>query len=485
MSSPAILWRLLRRRASGKRIGAFFMALVLALGPLGALSPLGPSILGASLLGASQAQAQSGPRALTLIRDAEIENYIRAMATPIFEAAGLDASAVRVILIQDPSLNAFVAGGQNLFLNTGTLAAVSTPEQLMGVIAHETGHIAGGHLVRSTEALRNASIQQIIATVLGAIAIIGGGGDAGAAVMMGGAQVAQRSFLQYSRTQESAADQAAITFLDRLHVTSRGLGEFLSIIERDNLRIRSDTNPYIYTHPIGADRLSALETRVNQSPYVDAAASPVYVEMLARIQGKLRGYTNAAETVIRQIPSTATGLADRYARVVALYRKPDLPTFLIEIDRLLQSYPNDPFFLELKGQGLLENGRVAEAVEPYRLAVKYAPKEPLIRVGLASAMVATEDPKQAAEAIKDLEIATREDPDNSMAWYQLAIAYGRQGDIGKAALASAERFLLTGKMEEAYQQAQRAEANLPVGSPGALRAADIRDLSLRLWRERR
>lgn len=470
MSSPATWWCLFRCRASGQRIGAFLLALLLA---FGALSPL------------SAARAQSGQRSLSLIRDAEIETYIRAMATPIFQAAGLDASAVRVVLIQDPALNAFVAGGQNIFLNTGTLVAVSTPEQLMGVIAHETGHIAGGHLVRGTEALRNASIQQIIATVLGAIAIIGGGGDAGAAVMMGGAHVAQRSFLQYSRTQESAADQAAITFLDKLHVTSRGLGEFLNLIERDNLRIRSDVNPYVYTHPIGADRLSALESRVSQSPYVDSAASPVYVEMLARIQGKLRGYLNPPETVIRQIPASSKSLSDRYARVVALYRKPDMQTFLVEIDQLLLSYPNDPYFLELKGQALLENGRVTEAIEPYRLAVKYAPGEPLIRVGLASAMVATEDPKQSAEAIKDLELATREDPDNSMAWYQLAIAYGRGGDIGKAALASAERFLLIGKLEEAYQQAQRAEAALPAGSPGALRAADIRDLSLRLWRDRR
>ncbi|MCF4164508.1 M48 family metalloprotease [Zavarzinia compransoris] len=424
-------------------------------------------------------------RSLSLIRDAETEAYIRAMAEPIFQAAGLDASAVRVILIQDPTLNAFVAGGQNLFLNTGLLRAVETPEQLLGVIAHETGHIAGGHLVRSTEALRNASIQQIIATVLGAIAVIGGGGDAGAAIMMGGSQVAQRSFLKYSRTQESAADQAAITFLDKLHITARGLAEFLSIIERDALRIRSDLNPYVYTHPLTPERISALTTRVEQSPYRDSAASPVFVEMLARIQGKLRGYIDNPETTLRAIPPSSTSVADRYARVVALYRKPDVPRFVHEVDLLLQSYPNDAYFLELKGQGLLENGRIAESIEPYRLAVRAAPKEPLIRVGLASAMIATEDPQQTAAAIRDLEIATREDPDNSMAWYQLAIAYGRQDNIGMAALASAERFMLTGKLEDAYQQAQRAEAALPVGSPGALRAADIRDLSLRLWRDQK
>lgn len=442
-------------------------------------------ILGFCALAPSPASAQQAKRSLNLIRDAEIEHDIRAMAVPIFRAAGLDDAAVRVILIQDSSLNAFVAGGQNLFLNTGTLIGVTTPEQLMGVIAHETGHMAGGHLVRSTEALRNASIQQIIATVLGAIAIIGGGGEAGAAVMMGGSQIAMRSFLQYSRTQESAADQAAITYLDKLHITSRGLGEFLRIIERDQLRIRSNQNPYVYTHPLTPERMAALETRVSQSPYVDAAAAPIYVEMLARIQGKLRGFIDNPESTIRRVPASATGIADRYARVVALYRKPDMATFLTEVDALLRSYPNDPYILELKGQALLENGRIQEAIEPYRLAVKYAPDEPLIRVGLASAMIATEDPKQTSDAVRDLEIATRADPDNSLAWYQLAIAYGRQDKIGLAALASAERFLLTGKLEDAYQQAQRAEIELPAGSPGALRAADIRDLSLRLWRERR
>lgn len=434
--------------------------------------------------GSLPALAQQGRPAISLIRDAEIEYYIRAMSKPIFEAAGLDDSAVRIILIQDPALNAFVAGGQNLFLNTGTLQAVSTPEQLMGVIAHETGHIAGGHLVRSTEALRNASVQQIIATVLGALAILGGGGEAGAAVMMGGSQVAQRSFLQYSRTQESAADQAAISFLDRLHITSRGLGEFLQLIERDQMRLRSNQNPYVYTHPLTPERIAALETRVNQSPYVDSAADPKYVEMLARIQGKLRGFLDNPDNTLRAISSKSTFVADRYARAVALYRKADLPQFITEIDAMLASYPNDPYLLELKGQGLLENGRVKESLEPYRLAVKNAPGEPLIRVGLASAMIASEDPALTSQAIQDLEIATRDDPDNSMAWYQLAIAYGRRGDIGLAALASAERFLLTGKLDDAFQQAQRAEQLLPVGSPGALRAADVRELSLRLWRDR-
>jgi len=430
------------------------------------------------------AAAQQARPSLQLIRDAEIETYIRDMAKPIFEAAGLEDSAVRIILIQDPTLNAFVAGGQNLFLYTGTLLAVTTPEQLMGVIAHETGHIAGGHLVRSTEALRNATIQQIIATVLGAVAILGGGGQAGAAVMMGGAQIAQRSFLQYSRTQESAADQAAVSFLDKLHITSRGLGEFLQLIERDQLRLRSNQNPYVYTHPLTPERVAALETRTNQSPYLDSAAAPKYVEMLARIQGKLRGYIDNPEITLRRTSSKSTAVADRYARVVALYRKPDMPAFVAEIDALLASYPNDPYLLELKGQGLLENGKVAESIEPYTLAVKYAPGEPLIRVGLASAMIATEDPNLAAQAIQALEIATRDDPDNSMAWYQLAIAYGRRGDIGLAALASAERFLLTGKLDDAFQQAQRAEQLLPAGSPGALRAADVRELSLRLWRDR-
>ncbi|MFA5122417.1 M48 family metalloprotease [Zavarzinia sp.] len=427
---------------------------------------------------------QAKQRSLQLIRDAEVEAYVRAMAAPIFKAAGLEDSAVRIILIEDSTLNAFVAGGQNLFLNTGTLLAVATPEQLMGVIAHETGHIAGGHLVRSTDALRNASIQQIIATVLGAIAILSGGGEAGAAIMTGGSQVAVRSLLQYSRTQESTADQAAVTFLDKLHVTSRGLPEFLDIIQRDNLRIRGDQNPYVYTHPLTPERIAALETRVSQSPYVDAAAAPIYVAMLARIQGKLHGYLDNPDTTLRRILPSSTNLADRYARVVALYRKPDIPQFLTEIDALLKSYPNDPYFLELKGQALLENNRVADAVEPYRLAVKYAPKEPLIRVGLASAMIATEDPKLADEAIRTLEVATNEDPDNALAWYQLAIAYGRRNDIGMASLASAERFLLVGKLEDAFTQAEKAEKLLPVGSPGALRAADIRELSLRLWRNR-
>lgn len=431
------------------------------------------------------AMAQNGPPGsggprISLLRDAEIETDIRTMVDPIWKAAGLDPTGVRIVLVNDDTLNAFVAGGQNIFIHSGLLTSVKTPEQLMGVIAHETGHIAGGHLTRFQDALRNATLQQVIGMVLGAVAIVAGGGEAGTAVMAGSSQLAERSLLKYSRTQESSADQAAVTFLDKIHVTARGLSEFLEIIENDQALLRSNRNPYVYTHPLTPERVAALETRVSQSPYQDRAADPAYVVMLDRIQGKIHGFLDNPERTIRTVDLNTIG--GRYARAIALYRKPDMPAFLTAIDKLLVEVPNDPYFLELKGQALFENGRAAEAVPAYQAAVAAAPKEPLLRVGLAGAMIGTEDARLLDPAIREIEQANAADSENAMAWYQLAIAYGRKENIGMAALASAERFLLIGQFEDAYQQAQRAQQKLPAGSPGALRAADILDLSLRMYR---
>lgn len=448
-----------------RRLGVFLVTLFLVI----------PSVT----LPAAAKSGGDGPH-IALLRDAEIETDIRTMVVPIWKAAGLDPSGVRIVLVNDDTLNAFVAGGQNIFIHSGLLTAVRTPEQLMGVIAHETGHISGGHLARFQDALRNATLQQVIGLVLGAVAVVAGGGEAGSAVMAGSSQIAERSLLKYSRTQESSADQAAVTFLDKIHVTSRGLSEFLGIIDNEQGLLRSDRNPYVYTHPLTPERIAALETRVSQSPYQDRAADPAYVTMLDRMQGKLHGFMDNPERTLRMIDLSTLG--GRYARAIALYRKPDMPAFLTAMDKLLDEVPNDPYFLELKGQALYENGRAADAVPAYEAAVAAAPHEPLLRVGLAGAMIASDDDKLLDPAIREIEQANTADPDNAMAWYQLAIAYGRKDNIGMAALASAERFLLIGQFEDAYQQAQRAQRKLPTGSPGALRAADILDLSLRLYR---
>ncbi|WP_439814455.1 M48 family metalloprotease [Zavarzinia sp. CC-PAN008] len=411
---------------------------------------------------------------LSLIRDAETEHIIRELSRPIFSTAGLDPDFVRILLVRDSDINAFVAGGQNMFINTGTLLKVKRPAQLEGVIAHETGHISGGHLARGEEELRNASIQQIIATVLGAAAGMAAGGGSG--VMSGisaGQQFAQRNFLTYRRTQESAADQAGASFLERIGVTGEGLVEFLSGLGDQEALSGRLQDPYVRTHPLSRDRVAALQERVEQSPYYKAEDAKWKVDALLRMQAKLYAFLEQPERALARFPDSDSSVPARYGRAVAYYRVPDLVRATAEVDSLLRDFPTDPYFWELKGQMLYENGRIAESIEPHRRSVELAPNEPLLTVNLAMSLAATGDPAALDEAIRILTAANRLDPTNPSAWYTLSSAYGQKNEIGLAAWAAAERYVLTGDLRGARIQALRAQQLLPVGSPGSLRAEDI------------
>lgn len=427
--------------------------------------------LASLLVPVQPSQAQSV--GMSRIRDAEIEHTIRDFSTPVWEAAGLAPNSVKIYLLNDPTVNAFVSGGQNIFIHTGLILRTRNPGELIGVVAHETGHIAGGHLARGEEAMKNAYMTGIVTMVLGAAAMIAGGGNAGAAVMAGGQQVAERTYLHFSRTQESQADQAAATFLNRSGESAEGLLSFLKLLGQDQAVLVGHQDPYLLTHPLSEQRVEALEDRVNRSPYKDRPWPPTYVERFRRMQAKLVGFLEPLGAVLRKYPATDQSLPARYARAIAYYRVPELDKALPLMDELLKERPNDPYFHELKGQMLYENGRVAESVPSYQTAVKELPNEPLLRYELGQAQLGTEDPALVKAAILNLEESTRQDPDDPGAWYQLSVGYGRSGNIPMAHLAAAEQALRSGRLKDARMQAERARGQLPFGSPAALRADDI------------
>lgn len=411
---------------------------------------------------------------IPLIRDAEIESIIRAWSTPIFEAAGLNAADVSVHIVAVDQMNAFVAGGQRMFVFTGLLMAAQSPNQVIGVIAHEAGHITGGHLARSHEAMRNAQTQAIVATLLGIAAMAAGSGDAGAAVLSGGQHVAERSLLQYSRTQESAADQAGLTFLEKTGQSGRGILEFLEVLGDQEALLVERQDPYVRTHPISTDRIAAMRRRVESSRYTDAADAPEDLALMARMQAKLVGFIQPKAKVYRRFPENDNSAPARYARSIALYRNAETEAALTLLGGLIREAPDDPYYQELAGQILFESGRVAQALGPYRRAVELAPREDLIRFGLARVQVATEDPTLNREAIGHLEHVVRNDPQEMPgAWRELAVAYGRDGQMGLSHLATAEFRFLTGDREGAREQAKRAMGKLPEGTPAWLRAQDI------------
>lgn len=409
-----------------------------------------------------------------IIRDAEVENTIRAYATPLFQAAGLDAQNVHIYLIDDPALNSFVAGGMNIFVNTGLIIKSQTPNQLIGVIAHETGHIADGHIARFSSHMEDVSTAAIIAMILGTAGAVAGGG-AGVGAVLGSQAAAQNQLLSFSRTIERSADQAGMSFLDRSGQSAKGLLQFFKILENEELLPESLQDEWMHTHPLTQDRIQSVEEHVAHSPYSNAPDRPDLVEMHKRMVAKLTAFLSPTSATLARYPETDTAVEARYARAIAYYRVPDLGHALPLIDGLIDQEPKNPYFWELKGQMLFENGRGADAVGPYQKAVDLLPNNALLRTELAQVQLERNDAKFVKPAIANLQFATRREPDNAFAWDQLAIGYGRDGQYGMAALSSAESALARGNNAEARAQALRAEKSLKTGSPGWLRAQDIKD----------
>jgi predicted Zn-dependent protease len=424
------------------------------------------------VLSAMPASAQRS--GFNVIRDVEIEDILKADGTPVWRAAGIPPESIRVVIINDSTLNAFVAGGMNIFFHTGLLQATDTPEQLIGVIAHETGHIAGGHLVRGSGAMKDASAEAILTMVLGVgAAVLSGDPKAGAAVITGGQQIAQRNILSFSRAQESSADAAGMRFLDNAKLSSSGLLEFLEKLSGQELLPVDRQVEFVRTHPLTRDRMDAVRYHVEQSPLKDARAGPDFTERHERMKAKLLGYLKPEAALLRYGEKDAR-LPARYARAIALYRKGEVDKSLAMIDQLIKEEPNNPYFYELKGQVLFENARVREAIPAYKKAIDLLPGAGLIHAAYAHALLETQDPGLLEQAITRLNQSLRTEPREPSTWRLLATAWGRKQDDGMVAYCLAEEALTRGDRKGAHKLAERAVKLLPKGSPYALRALDIK-----------
>jgi predicted Zn-dependent protease len=433
------------------------------------LRAAGLGLVAASSLLANQSAAWAGAG----IRDAEIERLLRKFSDPIFKAGGLDPKAVQIYIINDPSLNAFVSGGQNVFIHTGMIMTVDTPNELKGVIAHETGHITGGHLARGPEAYAKAEIPMLVGMLAGVAAIAAGVPDLGMALLIGSQSVAQREVLAYSRTQESAADQAGVKFMNATGQSPRGMSVVFDRFADQEALSGYRQDPFIRSHPLSRDRISAMQNLVDESPFKDKKDSDSDLADYAMMRAKLRGFIETPEVVLRRYPVSDRSAPARYARAAAFFRSAQLDRALPEIDSLIAERPTYAYYWELKGQILLESSRAKEAVAPYRKSVELAPDEPLIRASLGAALLATEDPSLIQEAKKHLKAALKDEPDNGMAWFYLSLAYGETGDEGLAALATAERYYTLGGYAQAVTFAQRAASKLKENTNDWQRANDI------------
>jgi len=414
--------------------------------------------------------------ALGLIRDAEIERTLRWMSTPVFKAAGLPPQSVNIYIVNDDSMNAFVAGGRNVFLHSGLLSELETPSELIGVIAHETGHIAGGHEARRSIKLREARGPALLGLLAGIALGALGGGEAGTAIAAGSQSALLRDFLRHNRAEEAAADQAAVSYMARSGYDPEGLVSVLERFRGQEVLAVGNIDPYVLTHPLSTQRMQLLERRVAEAKGARGSAGGPDQETAywhARMRAKLQGFLDNPERVLNRLadePETETTL---YAKAVALHRLPSPREAVAAVDRLIAKRPDDAFYLELKGQILYESGDAQAAVPYYRRAVEAAPNQPLLRLGLGRALLALDTEAANREALAVLKAARRADPGDPAALRDLALAYARAGEQGMAALATAERYAMAGRIEDAILHAKRATAILPRGSPAWLRAEDI------------
>ncbi|WP_181164571.1 M48 family metalloprotease [Amaricoccus solimangrovi] len=427
---------------------------------------------------ARPAAAANGP---PLIRDAEIEATLRRVADPIFRAANVTPSTVDLYLLQDPEMNAFVADGQNIFINTGMITRLDTIDELRGVIAHETGHIVGGHLARRAQATSGGR-NMVLLGLLGAAAVgIAGAPDASVAIAAGSQQVARRNLLAYSRGEEAAADQMGVRYVATAGGDPGAILDVLRIF-RGQEAMMPGIDPYAQSHPMSVERMAMLEDRIAKLPKGGPpSAEDAY--WYGRMVTKLDAFLDRPAKTLREHPVSDQSEMAALARSIAYYRLPDMARAGAQMDALIAMRPEDPYYIELKGQFLLESGKAEAAAASYGRAAELAPDEPLILAGLGRALLNTDDPDATARARDVLARATRLDRRNPDALRDLALAEARLGHEGAAALATAERFTMTGDARDVLRNATRAADLLPVGSPGWRRAQDMITMARRALKQ--
>jgi predicted Zn-dependent protease len=411
-----------------------------------------------------------------ILRDSETERLLKDMVNPLVQAAGMPKDAVDVVIVNDPEINAFTSQGQVIYINSGLINAADNANQVQGVMAHELGHIVGGHVIGFEKGMSRAGKISLLSLLVGVAAALAGAGDAAMGAIAMGQQAAYGSLLTFSRAQESSADAAGASYLSKAGISGRGSLQFFAKLE--NLEFRygvphDDDATYSSTHPLSGDRIATLREVYEKDPAWNAKTDPRLEERFQLAKAKLYGYLATPADTLRHYPSYLTSEPARYARVYAYHKASRLEDAVREADALLAEKPNNPYFLEVKGQVLLEEGKADDALVPLRKATELTGNDPLIASTFALALINTEDKSHLAEAETVLRAAVSRDRENPFAWYELGLVYGAKGDIARANLASAEQQIMSDNPQQALRSALTAEAALPQNSPDWLRAQDI------------
>jgi predicted Zn-dependent protease len=407
------------------------------------------------------------------VRDAEIESILREYMTPIFEVAGLKPSEVYLELIQDPTLNAFVANGQRIHVNTGIIMEIDKPETLKGILAHETGHITLGHATTRAGAASAANGVSLISMGLGVLAMAAGHPDAGVALLGSAPEFGALTFFKYTRVEESAADQAALNYLDMTHQSPAGFVDFFEKFRYEELMSVVKQDPYFQAHPISSERIQQVRPRAIQIEARSQPQSARAIHQLAIMKAKLIGYIGPPNRVYNKYPMTDMSEPAQYARAFAAYRATDIKNATTKTQKLIDDHPDNPYYYELMGQILFESAKVEESIAPHRKSVELAPDQPLLKINLARSLIESKNMDNVKEGELVLRDSLDQEKTNPFAWNQLANAYAKEGKIPEADLATAEEAYWLGNLGRAQVFARRAAQKLDPATPNGRRAQDI------------
>lgn len=408
----------------------------------------------------------------SLIRDTEIEGIIDEWSAPVLTAMGLDPQEVEILLVNDPSLNAFAMRGRIMGLNTGLIQQTSTPNELIGVIAHEGGHIKNRHLLR--DGVQNAGMQPFLMTMaLGALAALAGEPGAGAMLMANSQYFGTLGALRYMQSQEGEADITGARALEAAGESGKGLVDFFENFRSQEIFSDQRRFPYFRSHPLSGQRIEALRRPVEAASNYGRTDSPERMAQHALMLAKIHAFMSPPGITLRAYPESNTTYPARYARAIAFYRDGQTERAIAAVDALLSEQPDNPYLWELRGQILFEEGRPGDAIESHQRAVTLKPDAPLLRINLAHALIETNNPANLDRAIDELKRAVAREDDNTLAWRLLSQAYAAQGKEGEARLASAEVYFAIGDRDQATQFALRARPLLDRSTVEWRRAMDI------------
>ncbi len=409
----------------------------------------------------------------SIIRDTEVEAFLKTNTRPVLDAAGLDPDRVHYLLIASDELNAFATTGLRIGINTGTIMEADNPNQLFGVIAHETGHLSGGHMMRTDEIERAARAPMAISLGLGIVAALAGAPDAGLGLAASSQTFGTLGALHYMQTEESAADVAGVKAMEKAGMSAKGLVDFFYKFRNVETFSNAERYQFFITHPLSRERIQATTRLAQSQPHYNTPDNPETVKEFDIVKAKLSGFLDDPLKTYQKYPETDTSYPARYARVIATYKRGQWDQAIDQLDKLIAEQPDNPYLWELKGQIYFETGRAALAVPAHLKSVELMPQAPLLQLNLGQALIAVGDKDSLNAAVAHLQQSIKYEEDDSFAWQQLAQAYDALNQPGLARLSTAEAQFYAGDYMAARTSAVWSQKYLDIKSPEYRRARDI------------